>query len=43
MVAGSGGNVIKEILYTPLGSVMEDTNPALRIPSASRVGCMIGI
>ncbi|BDQ34072.1 RHS repeat domain-containing protein [Pseudodesulfovibrio portus] len=32
VVADSSGYVIKEILYDPFGGVIEDSNPALRIP-----------
>jgi len=32
VVADENGNVIKEILYDPFGGIIEDTNPALRIP-----------
>ena len=32
VVADIGGNVIKEVLYDPFGGIMEDSNPALRIP-----------
>ncbi|WP_199244331.1 RHS repeat domain-containing protein [Pseudodesulfovibrio cashew] len=32
VVADMDGNVIKEILYDPFGGIIEDTNPALRIP-----------
>lgn len=32
VVAGSSGNVVKEIVYDPFGMVMEDTNPSFRIP-----------
>jgi|GEM_PF-3244832 len=32
VVADSNGSVIKGILYDPFGSVIEDTNPSLRIP-----------
>ena len=32
VVADAGGNVIKEVLYDPFGGIMEDSNPALRIP-----------
>ena len=32
VVADEDGNVIKEVQYDPFGSVLADTNPALRIP-----------
>ena len=32
VVADAGGNVIKEVLYDPFGGIIEDSNPALRIP-----------
>jgi len=32
VVADEDGNVIKEVQYDPFGSILADTNPALRIP-----------
>ncbi|WP_419785744.1 RHS repeat domain-containing protein [Pseudodesulfovibrio sp.] len=32
VVADAHGNVIKEVLYDPFGSIIADSNPALRIP-----------
>ncbi|WP_422393763.1 RHS repeat domain-containing protein [Pseudodesulfovibrio cashew] len=32
VVADQSGNVIKEVLYDPFGGIIEDSNPALRIP-----------
>jgi len=32
VVADTNGNVIKEIVYDPFGSIIEDTNPSLPIP-----------
>ena len=32
VVADVDDNVIKEILYDPFGGIVEDTNPALRLP-----------
>ena len=32
VVADQSGDVIKEILYDPFGTIIEDTNPGLRIP-----------
>ncbi|MEF2231153.1 MAG: RHS repeat-associated core domain-containing protein [Pseudodesulfovibrio sp.] len=32
VVADGDGNMIKEVLYDPFGGIIEDSNPALRIP-----------
>ena len=31
VVADADGDMIKEVLYSPLGGIIEDTNPGLRV------------